>query len=110
MKKLKEIVDVLSQIVPLVCGGQDGGPGSGIKGHTTNHSGPRGANGSKISEGQDVVINPRYRDGASVARVIEVRGDFVVTSEGSYHISDLADPDHADSSWLDEKTQKKLWG
>ena len=35
MKKLKEIVEVLSQIVPLVCGGQDGGPGSGIKGHTT---------------------------------------------------------------------------
>lgn len=28
--RLKEIVDVLTQIVPLVCGGQDGGPGSGI--------------------------------------------------------------------------------
>lgn len=111
MKRLKEIVDVLSQIVALKCPAQDGGPGSGIKGHTTNHSeNASGANGSKISEGQDVVINPRYRDGASVARVIEVRGDFVVTSEGSYHISDLADPDHADSSWLDEKTQKKLWG
>ena len=110
MKHLKEIIEVLSQIVPLVVGGQDGGPGSGIKGHTTSHGENVGANGSKISEGQDVVINPRYRDGASVARVIEVRGDFVVTSEGSYHISDLADPDHADSSWLDKKTQKKLWG
>lgn len=36
MKKLKEIVGLLEQIVPLVCGAQDGGPGSGIKGHTTN--------------------------------------------------------------------------
>ena len=35
MKKLKEIVEILSQIVPLVIGGQDGGPGSGQKGHTT---------------------------------------------------------------------------
>ena len=35
MKKLKEIVEVLSQIVALKCPAQDGGPGSGIKGHTT---------------------------------------------------------------------------
>lgn len=34
MKKLKEIVEVLSQIVALKTA-QDGGPGSGIKGHTT---------------------------------------------------------------------------
>ena len=35
MKKLKEIVEVLSQIVALKCSAQDGGPGSGQKGHTT---------------------------------------------------------------------------
>jgi len=34
MKKLKEIVEVLSQIVALKCPAQDGGPGSGQKGHT----------------------------------------------------------------------------
>jgi len=35
MKNLKEIVGLLKQIVPLVVGAQDGGPGSGQKGHTT---------------------------------------------------------------------------
>ena len=35
MKKLKEIVEVLSQIVALKDTAKDGGPGSGQKGHTT---------------------------------------------------------------------------
>ena len=40
MKKLKEIVEVLSQIVALKCPAQDGGPGSGRKGHTSGKPNP----------------------------------------------------------------------
>ena len=61
MKKLKEIVDVLSQIVALKCSAQDGGPGSGRKGHTTAENTP---GKETLAQRQAVVVARNKTHGA----------------------------------------------
>ena len=61
MKKLKEIVEVLSQIVALKCSTQDGGPGSGQKGHVTAENTP---GKETLAQRQAVVVARNKTHGA----------------------------------------------
>ena len=72
MKRLKEMVGLLEQIVPLVVGGQDGGPGSGRKGHTT-------AENKNIASG----LESNRRETASVASKFPIGSKVRINSQGS---------------------------